>query len=92
MTSPAMTVSLLMTSPVASVPAETPLEAAYKLLVERRISAVPVVAADGRPVGVLSETDLLRVGRMQPMSLAGVQVLDLPVQSEHSRFDAADGQ
>ncbi len=80
MTSPAMTVSLLMTSPVASIPAETPLETAYKLLVERRISAIPVVATDGRPVGVLSETDLLRVGRMQPMSLAGVQVLDLPAE------------
>lgn len=75
---PSMTVSLLMNRPVVSVTAETTLDAAYKTLVERRISAVPVVAADGRPLGVLSETDLLRVGRMQPMSLAGVQVLDLP--------------
>lgn len=75
---PAMTVSLLMNSPVVSITAETPIDAAYKTLVQRRISAVPVVAADGRPVGVLSETDLLRVGRMQPMSLAGVQALELP--------------
>ena len=75
---PAMTVSLLMNSPVVSVTPETTVDAAYKLLAERRISAVPVVAADGRPVGVLSETDLLRIGRMQPMSLAGVQILDLP--------------
>jgi CBS domain-containing protein len=78
MTAPAMTVSLLMNSPVVSVTAETKLDEAYKLLVQRRISAVPVVASDGRPVGVLSETDLLRIGRMQPMSLAGIQVLDLP--------------
>lgn len=75
---PAMTVSLLMNSPVVSVTAETSLDAAYKTLVQRRISAVPVLASDGRPIGVLSETDLLRIGRMQPMSLAGVQVLDLP--------------
>lgn len=73
-----MTVSLLMTSPVVTVTAETTLQDAYKTLAQRRISAVPVVASDGRPVGVLSETDLLRVGRMQPMSLAGVQALDLP--------------
>lgn len=74
----AMTVSLLMNSPVVTITAETTLDAAYKTLVQRRISAVPVVAADGRPVGVLSETDLLRIGRLQPMSLAGVQALDLP--------------
>lgn len=75
---PAMTVSLLMNTPVVSVTAETSLDAAYKTLVQRRISAVPVLASDGRPIGVLSETDLLRIGRMQPMSLAGVQALDLP--------------
>ncbi len=80
MTLPVMTVSLLMTSPVVSVTAETTLDDAYRTLVERRISAVPVLAADGQPVGVLSETDLLRVGRMQPMSLAGLRVLDLPAE------------
>jgi CBS domain-containing protein len=75
---PPMTVSLLMNRPVISVTADTTLDAAYKMLLERRISAVPVVAKDGRPVGVLSETDLLHIGRLQPMSLAGVQALDLP--------------
>lgn len=75
---PAMTVSLLMNSPVVTITAETTLDAAYKTLVQRRISAVPVVAADGRLVGVLSETDLLRIGRLQPVSLAGVQALELP--------------
>lgn len=77
---PAMTVSLLMTRPVLSITAETTLDVAYQMLVQRRISAVPVVAADGRPVGVLSETDLLRIGRMQPASLAGVQALELPAE------------
>lgn len=80
MTLPVMTVSLLMTSPVVSITAETTLDAAHRTLLERRISAVPVVAADGQPVGVLSETDLLRAGRMQPRSLAGLQVLDLPAE------------
>ena len=80
MAPPEMTVSLLMTSPVVTVTAETPLDVAHRTLLDRRISAVPVVAADGRPVGVLSETDLLRIGRMQPLSLAGLQVLDLPAE------------
>ncbi|MBK8256626.1 MAG: CBS domain-containing protein [Polyangiaceae bacterium] len=71
-------VSLLMAGPVVTITADTLLDAAYKVLVERRVSALPVVDTQGRPLGVLSETDLLRAGRMQPMSLAGVQVLDLP--------------
>lgn len=81
MTALPMTVSLLMASPVVTISPEATLDAAYKTLLERRISAVPVVAADGRLVGVLSDTDLLRIGRMQPMSLAGVQVLDLPADT-----------
>ena len=80
MTPSVMTVSLLMSSPVASLTPETTLDAAYRRMAERRISCMPVVAADGRALGVLSDTDLLRVGRMQPSSLAGVQVLDLPAE------------
>lgn len=80
MTVSAMQVSLLMNSPVVSVTAETTLDVAYRLLAERRISSVPVVDASGRPIGVLSDTDLLRVGRMQPSSLAGLQALELPAE------------
>ena len=85
MTPSVMTVSLLMTSPVVSLTPDTPLDAAYRKMAERRISCVPVVAADGQAVGVLSESDLLRVGRLQPSSLAGLQVLDLPSEpvSQH---------
>jgi CBS domain-containing protein len=80
MTLSEMTVALLMTSPVVSIRPATPLETAYRVLLDRRISAVPVVAADGRPLGVLSETDLLHIGRLQPRSLAGLQVLELPAE------------
>lgn len=86
MTTPsAMTVSLLMTSPVVSVTAATTLDAAYRTMAERRVSCVPVLDSNGRAVGVLSDTDLLRVGRMQPASLAGMQVLELPPEpvSQH---------
>lgn len=78
MTLAPMHVSTLMTSPVLSVAADTPLDAAYKLLASRRISSVPVVDADGKALGVVSMTDLLRVGRLQPASLAGIQPIDLP--------------
>jgi CBS domain-containing protein len=80
-----MTVSLLMTSPVVCVTPATTLDKAYQLMAVRRIASVPVVDDDGKPVGVLSDTDLLRIGRLQPASLAGVQVLDLPVEpvSQH---------
>lgn len=85
MTPTAMTVSLLMTSPVVSVTADTPLDVAYRTMAQRRVSCVPVLGSNGQAVGVVSDTDLLRVGRMQPASLAGMQVLDLPAEpvSQH---------
>jgi CBS domain-containing protein len=78
---PSMPVSLLMTTPVASVTPETKLDAVHRVLAERRISSVPVLGAGGRLLGVISQTDLLRVGRLQPASLAGVHAIDLPDES-----------
>ena len=54
-----MKVRDVMTSPVVSVQAGTSLKDASRLLVERRISGLPVVDADGHLVGVLSEADVL---------------------------------
>ena len=81
----ALPISLLMTSPVVSVTPETTLDVAYRTCFDRRISCVPVIDANGRAVGVLSDTDLLRVGRLQPSSLAGLQALELPSEpvSQH---------
>ncbi|MFC3126962.1 CBS domain-containing protein [Pseudoroseomonas globiformis] len=50
----------LMTSPVVTVPPETPVGAIAALLAERGISAVPVVAADGVLQGIVTEADLIR--------------------------------
>lgn len=80
MTDASMHVSTLMKSPVLSVNAQTPLDKVYELLVLQRISSAPVVDDEGRPVGVVSMTDLLRVGRLQPASLAGVQAIELPAE------------
>jgi CBS domain-containing protein len=48
-----------MTAPVVCVSVETPLKEVASILVERGISAVPVVEADGRLVGIVSEADLV---------------------------------
>jgi CBS domain-containing protein len=54
-----MRVRDLMTTPVVCVSVETPLKQVASILVERGISAVPVVEADGRLVGIVSEVDLV---------------------------------
>lgn len=54
-----MKVRDMMTRGVLSVSPETPLKQVAALLVERRISGLPVVDASGRVVGVVSEADFL---------------------------------
>ncbi|MGQ7791132.1 CBS domain-containing protein [Faunimonas sp. B44] len=49
-----------MTAPVISVTPETPVSDIAALLIDRRISGVPVVDAHGHMVGIVSEGDLLR--------------------------------
>ncbi len=49
-----------MTAPAVVVAPETTVEEVAKLLLKRRISAVPVIAADGRLAGIVSEGDLIR--------------------------------
>ena len=55
----AVKVTEVMTRDVVSVNPETPIKDAATLIAERGISGVPVCDAEGRVVGVLSETDLL---------------------------------
>jgi len=49
----------VMTQPVQSVRPETPLKEVARLLIDHRISGLPVVDDDGRVLGVVSEGDLL---------------------------------
>jgi CBS domain-containing protein len=53
------TVGDMMTRSVLSVTPETPLKEVARLLVEHRISGLPVVDDTGRVIGVISEGDLL---------------------------------
>ncbi len=50
----------LMTPEVVTVPPETPVLAVARLLADRGISAVPVVDAEGKLRGVVTESDLIR--------------------------------
>jgi CBS domain-containing protein len=49
-----------MTTKIVTVTPDTRVEAIARLLLERGISGVPVVAADGRLVGIVTEGDLMR--------------------------------
>lgn len=50
----------IMTRDVATVSLDTPLPAAIKLLLDKRVSGMPVLDAAQRLVGIITEGDLLR--------------------------------
>ena len=50
----------VMTTAVATILAEAPVQEAAKLMLERRISALPVMDSKGRLTGIVSEGDLVR--------------------------------
>lgn len=55
-----MRVRDVMTTPAITVRVGTPIKVALRLLDERAITALPVVAGNDRVVGVVSEADLIR--------------------------------
>ncbi len=57
-----MRVADFMTTEVVTVTPDTPVLAAARLMLERKISGLPVVDAAGHPVGIVTEHDLLRGG------------------------------
>jgi CBS domain-containing protein len=50
----------VMTSDLVTIPPETPLDAIARLFAERGISGAPVVDADGKLLGLVTESDLMR--------------------------------
>jgi CBS domain-containing protein len=54
----------VMTRDVVSVASDTPMRKIAALLVEKRISGVPVVDGSGAPIGMVSEGDL--IGQSEP--------------------------
>ncbi len=70
-------VSAYMTPSVRTIARSARLAEAHAILREHNFSAL-VVTAGGEPVGVLSRTDLLRVGRVSASSRRGAALLALP--------------
>ena len=50
----------IMTTPVVTVPPDLSVQEIAALMVEKRISGIPVVSPDGAILGIVSESDLLR--------------------------------
>jgi CBS domain-containing protein len=60
---------------VVTVPLGTPVTEAVKLLAEKRIGAVPVLDADGRVAGIMSERDII-----YHLQSDGAVMLEWPVE------------
>lgn len=67
-----MKIAQIMTTDVVTVPPSKSLKEAAALLLERRISGMPVVTSNGDVLGVLSETDILFKERVQDTRRPGL--------------------
>ena len=84
-------VSDLMTHSVHRVHADTPFKEIAKMLADHDITAVPVVDADDRPLGVVSEADLLRREAALPDAAGLLAILDIPPLEPGKAPTTADG-
>jgi CBS domain-containing protein len=56
-----VTAADLMTSPAVTIDPDDTVEHAAKLMYDRKVKRLPVIAQDGRLVGIISRTDILAV-------------------------------
>jgi predicted transcriptional regulator len=87
------TIADIMTPDPIVVNPQTPLNEAIKILAENRISGLPVIDANGKLVGVISETDLMwqETGVTPPayiMLLDSVIYLENPAKHERELHKA----
>jgi CBS domain-containing protein len=69
-------ISAVMTADVVCVTPDLTLDALLAILLERNFSGAPVVDGEGRPIGVVSKTDLLREGQL-PQTTVGDAMMPL---------------
>jgi len=67
----------VMTSPVVTVNADTPLKRAAEILDENSFSGMPVLNDEGELIGVISETDILSYTQ---------QIIGQPLRDPHRAF------
>lgn len=83
-------VESVMTSPVVGVAPETGFREIVALLAEYDITGVPVLDADGRPLGIVSEADLLRTLAAQEDPGSLLPAPELPQSGPDGAVTAAD--
>jgi CBS domain-containing protein len=81
-----MPVELYMSSPVHTVSPDDDLNEAWRRMHGLSVSSLPVVTAEQRLVGVISRTDLIRIGRRQAGSRAKAALLTLPEKKVERRM------
>jgi CBS domain-containing protein len=69
-----MLVGMWMSRDIVTVSASDALTVAARLMAQRRIRHLPVIGAEGRPIGMLSATDVFHAAplRVNPFSVAGL--------------------
>ena len=83
-----LTVADVMTKPVLTVRPDTPLQQAVQIISDHHVSGLPVVDAEGRLIGELTEQDLMvrESGVTQPLletTLVKIQILFKDLQSRN---------
>ena len=63
----------IMSSPAHIIDIDEPVEAAARLMLSRRISALPVVESGNRLCGIITSTDCLLASLSQPVGVEGEQ-------------------
>jgi CBS domain-containing protein len=87
----------VMTTNVISVSPDMPIKEIAALLLDKRVSAVPVVNDDGVPIGMVSEGDLVERGERQRLArrdwwleiISGSQALDDKFAARLQAYDRA---
>ena len=88
---PHLTVRDVMTRDVVTVGPDTPIDEIVTLLIDRGVKAVPVVDSAGHPVGILTDGDLLRRGRLDlPVHLQQALPLEQRAEAAKARRGYAD--
>lgn len=77
------------TSPALCITAEADVNEAYQLMEEHDVSSLAVVGDHGRLVGVISRTDLLRIGRREAGTSHDASSLTLPFRPVREMMTSA---
>ena len=83
----------LMTTNLVTIPPETPLASVARLFAERGFSGAPVVDADGKLLGMVTEADLMRrLAAAEDAPRSWIAGLFSPAGSQAERFSRIHGR